>query len=91
MRVEGAEVLQGELVTKVVECSISPLIFPPFDLGREVRWTLGLLPKKITKTRLIFVYSTVMLCEVLINNIGVTMSVMRFTITLATNPNDFSV
>lgn len=34
MRAEGAEVLQGELVTKVMEGLISPLIFPAFDLGR---------------------------------------------------------
>lgn len=87
MRVEGAKVLQGELVNKALECLISPLLFTPFDLGREVRWACGTVQENYQdKTHL--VYSTMMLCEVLINKTEVTIPVMRFTIALITNPHD---
>lgn len=88
MRVEGAKVLQGELVNKALECLISPLLFTPLDLGREVRWACGTVIQENYQDKTHLVYSTMMLCEVLINKTGVTIPVMRFTMALVTNPHD---
>lgn len=85
MRGEGEKVLQGELVNKVLECLISPLLFTPFDLGREVRWACGTVIQENYQDKTHLVYSTVMLCEVLINNTEVTIPVMRFTISSQTH------
>lgn len=91
MRVAGAKVPQGELVNELLECLVSPLIFAPFDLGREVRWACGIVAQENYQDKTHLVYLTMMLCEVLINNTEVTISIMRFTITLVTNPRDFLV
>lgn len=91
MRVGGAKVSQGELANELLECLTSPLIFTPFDLAREVSWACGVVTQENYQDKTHLVYLTMMLCEVLINYTEVTISVMRFTIALVTNPHGFLV
>lgn len=66
-------------------------VFTLLDLGKEARWSCGIVSRENYQDKTHIFNYTAMLYKVPINNTKVTISKMRFTIILITKPHDLLV